>query len=122
MKKGRAKHRFPPPAHLSERSKNLWRDLVPRQAEKAERLTLLRVALELLDRADGAGETVAREGLTTTTKRSGALHVHPLVRVEREARQQFIKVWLALGFQHDESEDPDWFTPKPEDEEDADEG
>ena len=121
MKKGRAKHRFPPPAHLSERSKHLWLDLVPRQAEKAERLTLLRVALELLDRADGAGETVAREGLTTTTKRSGAVHVHPLVRVEREARQQFVKVWLALGFQHDESEDLDWFKPQPEDE-DGDEG
>ncbi len=121
MKKGRAKHRFPPPAHLSERSKQLWRDLVPRQAEKTERLTLLRVALELLDRADRARETVALEGLTTTTRRSGAVHVHPLVKVEREARQQFIKAWLALGFQHDESEDPYWFTPEPEGE-DGDEG
>ena len=115
MKKRRGKHRFPPPAHLSERSKQLWLDLVPRQAKKAERLTLLRVALELLDRADRAGATVAREGLTTTTKRSGAVHVHPLVKVEREARQQFVKVWLALGFQHDESADPDWLLTEPED-------
>ena len=121
MKKGRAKHRFPPPAHLSKASKQLWRDLVPRQAKKAERLTLLRVALELLDRADRAGETVAREGMTTTTERSSAVHINPVIKVEHQMRQQFVKVWLALGFQHDESEDPDWFSPKREDE-DGDEG
>ena len=116
MKKPRGKHRFPPPAHLSERSKKLWADLVPRQAEKVERLTLLRVALELLDRADWARDEVAREGLTNRTERSGAVHMNPVIKIEREARQQFLKIWLALGFQHDESEDLDWFTGEGEDE------
>jgi hypothetical protein len=50
-----------------------------------------------LDRADSARRIVEREGLTTTTKATGAVHVHPLVRVEREARQQFLAAWQALS-------------------------
>jgi phage terminase small subunit len=56
-----------------------------------------------LDRADQAREAVADEGLTTKTKTTGAVHVHPLVKVEREARQQFAKCWndLDLSWSYD---------------------
>ena len=93
-----------PPAHLSERSQQLWRDLIHR-ARPISRQVLLRAALECLDRADQAREILACEGLTTTTTETGAVHIHPGAKVEREAKAQFLSIWSALGFQtgHDYS-------------------
>jgi phage terminase small subunit len=59
---------------------------------------MLRAALEAMDRADQAREVVEREGMTTTTKTTGAVHVHPLLKIEREARHQFTNLWCSLGF------------------------
>ena len=89
-----------PPPHLSERSKSLWADLVPARAKSSGRLALLTAALEALDRADEARESIAKHGLTTTTKTTGAVHINPLVKIERESRQQFARIWseLNLGF------------------------
>jgi P27 family predicted phage terminase small subunit len=88
------------PDHLSERSKALWADLVPARAKSPGRLALLQAALESLDRANEARESIAEHGLTTTTKTTGAVHVNPLVKIERESRQQFARIWseLNLGF------------------------
>lgn len=88
-----------PPVHLSERAKDLWSKLVPRRARSPERVALLQAALEALDRADQAREAINREGLTTTTKTTGAVHIHPLARIEREARQQFARIWSDLSLQ-----------------------
>ncbi len=100
MKKSDSSH-YPPPEYLSKGSKQLWRKLVPRRARSPERLELLRLALERRDRALQAREILAREGLTSKTKTTGALHVHPLVKVEREAWQQFVKIWVALHLNTD---------------------
>jgi phage terminase small subunit len=97
--------RFEPPAHLSDRAKALWSALVPDRARSIGRLTLLQAALEALDRADSARKTIGTGGLTTTTKTTGALHIHPLVKVEREARQQFARIWEQLSFGFDGNED-----------------
>jgi phage terminase small subunit len=70
-----------PPEHLSERAQGLWREIVPRRAVSPERLALLQVALEALDRADAARQVIAQEGMITTTKTTGAVHVHPLVKL-----------------------------------------
>src|SRR5438046_912669 len=86
-----------PPAHLSERAAGLWRELVPRRARSPERLALLQTALEALDRSDEAREAINKEGLTSKTEKTGALHIHPAVRVERESRMLFMKCWSALG-------------------------
>jgi hypothetical protein len=53
-----------------------------------------------MDRAEQARLELAAATLTTTTETTKAVHVHPLVKVEREARQQFARIWsdLALGF------------------------
>ena len=32
-----------------------------------------------------------------TTERSGVAHAHPLLKVERENRQLFLKIWAKLG-------------------------
>ena len=89
---------FPdPPGHLSDRSKDLWRTLGPTEVGSIERLTLFQAALESLDRADEARRTVAIEGMTFTTKGTGAVHVHPLLKTEREMRSQFTRIWDLLN-------------------------
>jgi len=92
---------FPdPPEHLSDRSRDLWQTLGPVQASSVERRTLLQTALEALDRADEARRMIQADGLTVTTPGSGALHVHPCLRIERESRMLFAKIWALLGLHH----------------------
>ena len=97
-----------PPDHLSERAKQLWRTIVPRRALSPERLTLLQAALEALDRADQAREALLEEGLVFTTAKTGTKHVNPIVRIEKDARQQFLQAWsqlqLSSYFPMDEAE------------------
>ena len=87
------------PPHLSERSKTLWHSVVPSRAKSAERQALVIVALDALDLADECRARVQAEGMTSTTKSTGAIHVHPLMRVEKEARSTFSKIWGQLNFQ-----------------------
>lgn len=91
---------IPAPTHLSERAKALWHEVVPRTAESPERLAVIQLALETLDRADQACEQLDREGLTFTTESTGAVHVHPLVKVERDARTSFIRIWHSIGLDY----------------------
>ena len=66
---------------------------------------MLQTALEALDRADEARAMLAREGLVTTSKRSEVVHIHPVVRLEREARQQFVRIWKDLNLTWDDDLD-----------------
>lgn len=97
MRKSKHTRAIPPPRHLSARAKRLWGAIVSRRAKSSERLVLLQAALEVLDRADEARKLLSTEGLTTKTKTTGAVHVHPLLKVEQEARQQFGKIWNDMG-------------------------
>jgi phage terminase small subunit len=54
-----------------------------------------------LDRADAAREAIEREGLTFKTKRSGALHLHPLVAIEQSERRAAMRLWMRLGLHWD---------------------
>jgi phage terminase small subunit len=94
-----------PPPHLSERACRLWRKLVPNRARSQERIALLTLALEALDRADQARAIVAGEGLVVTSERSGLSRPHPALRIEAQARAEFIKVWRVLEFDWCGSED-----------------
>jgi P27 family predicted phage terminase small subunit len=89
------------PEHLSERSKRIWIELVGTRALSVGRLTALQVALESLDRADEAREVVNQEGLTNKTKTTGTVHLHPLLKVEKDARSQFFRIWNQLGLAWD---------------------
>lgn len=94
----RQQQRIPePPYHLSERSKELWRQVVPGEPRTPVWLTLLTTGLEALDRADECRRAVNEQGLTSTSPRSGARHVHPLLKVELESRRQAIQILNALG-------------------------
>lgn len=92
-----------PPAHLSERSQGLWNSIGPARCRSLERQTLFLAALEALDRSDEARRIVAVEGMTTVTETTKAVHIHPLLRVERESKQQFTRIWteLHLAWNHD---------------------
>lgn len=89
---------FEPPARLSERAQRLWCELVPARARSPERLALLETALRTLDRAEAAAAVVEKQGMVVKTKRTGALHVHPLLKVEKDQRQLFLRCWQELSF------------------------
>ena len=93
------------PDNLSPRSKALWTELVPRRARSPERRALLQTALEALDRCDEVRAVVQAEGLTHKTDSTGALHVHPLLRIEKDSRQQFLQAWNSLAFDADKKLD-----------------
>jgi hypothetical protein len=78
----------------------MWRDVVPRRARSPERLVLLEQALRALDRADQARAAVDEGELMSKTQTTGAVHLNPLLKVEREARAQFLTAWsqLSLGW------------------------
>jgi phage terminase small subunit len=86
-----------PPSHLSERSKEIWGQIGPKHAREVGRQILLQHALECLDRCDQARKAIADEGLTSITARSGVAHVHPMARVESEARKMLAKLFFQLG-------------------------
>lgn len=88
------------PAHLSERAQAVWRDVIYR-ARSPGRRVYLQAALEALDRADQAARIVDAEGMTTTTKTSGAVHAHPAVKIEREQRALFARLWNTLHLHWD---------------------
>jgi phage terminase small subunit len=100
-----SKTKISPPGHLSDRSKALWAELVPRRARSPERLELLTVALEARDRAAEARAAVDAEGLTTTTETTKAVHIHPLLRVEKDSWATFVRVWKELDLERAKSLD-----------------
>ncbi len=99
---------FDPPPHLSPRAADLWRAVVPSRAKSAERLAIITEALTALDRADAAAAQVNSDGMATVTASTKAIHAHPLLKVERESRQMFLKAWRDLGFATSPSIDPKW--------------
>ncbi len=90
---------YPAAAHLSEKALKLWSDIVPNRARSPERLALLQVALECLDRADGCREQIQREGLTVISTTTGVQHINVIVKIEKESRAQFAKIWSDLSLQ-----------------------
>jgi len=84
------------PAGLSWRSCRLWAHYAGEQ--EAGRLALLEEALRALDRAEQAREIVERDGLVLSGGKMP--HAHPAVRVEHQARAEFVRIWSHLGLGH----------------------
>lgn len=80
-----------PPEHLSARSKELWRAVIHR-CKSPGRQALLAEALAALDRADEARRAIDAQGLTFTTGTTGAVHMNPLLKVEKDSRQLFASI------------------------------
>jgi P27 family predicted phage terminase small subunit len=93
-----------PPKHLSLTARKLWRDIcASHEVAHANQFALLRSACEAFDRAEGARQILAAEGITTKD-RFGQLRAHPACAIERDARGQMIACFRALGLS-----DPDPF-------------
>jgi hypothetical protein len=87
----------PPPEGLSERSQAIWR--AERRSKSAGRQALLEQCLRALDRADEFRRLLAGQELVSATKSTGALHINPFVKAEREARETFARLAKALGLE-----------------------
>lgn len=87
---------FPPPEGLSARSQELWREVVPKRAISAGRLAMIEEALRARDRADQAAAVVDAEGLLKKTETTGATHLNPAAKAERENRQLFTRLWSGM--------------------------
>jgi hypothetical protein len=92
---------FPPPDQLSPSSEALWVQVAGRRAKSPGRLALVEQALRARDRAEEFRALLATQDLVTVTTTTGAVHVNPAVRSEREARQLFAKIWTALHLEWD---------------------
>ena len=87
-----------PPEHLSAESQALWCKVVPATGWSPGRLEYLTVALEARDRSRHASSELAKTGLLTS-KEGGMDHIHPLVKVEKDAWGVFLRAWAKLGLE-----------------------
>ena len=88
-----------PPDHLGEPERLIWagvfRDYdLPAMAA----IAVLATSLEAHQRARECRETIARDGMTVIG-RDGQAKVHPLLAVERDARQAWLSGIRALGLE-----------------------
>jgi len=95
----------PAPDQLSADSVKLWHEVVPRCGRSAGRLAMIAEALKARDRANEAREAIAEHGLLAVTETTGAIHVNPLLRVERENRQLFARLWDKLRLSWDQRQE-----------------
>ncbi len=63
----------------------------------AGRLAVLESALLALDGAEAAHDLIQAEGSVVFTASTGAAHINPRVRVERDARAAFARLFDQLG-------------------------
>ena len=75
------------PAHLTPRSRRLYREIVDAYGleDEGHAKETLRLALQALDRADEARRILDEEGLTYVN-RFGEPRAHPMCAVEKDAR------------------------------------
>jgi P27 family predicted phage terminase small subunit len=85
-----------PPAHLGEREKQIWSDIVADWTGSRASFAVLTAGLEAHQRAREARETIDAEGLTVVG-RDGQSKAHPLCTVERDARRAFQQTFRQLG-------------------------
>jgi hypothetical protein len=95
------------PSGLSARSQAIWDAETGRggRTRSVGRRLLLEECLRHLDRADAWRQIIDAEGMTTTTKTTGAVHVHPLVKAEQAERALFVKLAMKLNLEWDWDED-----------------
>jgi P27 family predicted phage terminase small subunit len=87
----------PPPPHLGDTGKALWRDLQAAfDLVDTDAQLLLDVCCQAYERALEARAAINREGLQTAD-RFGQFKPHPLLPVERDSRGQVMAAVKALG-------------------------
>jgi hypothetical protein len=84
------------PSDLSPTARTLLRSVVTDYVLEPWHVRLLVEALRSLDRAEQARRQLKTDGLVTAT-RLGEVKAHPLLLVERDARNTFARLMKQLG-------------------------
>ena len=88
-----------PPPHLGKPERKIWGDVFDDfTLDSGVSIAILTTALEAHQRAREAREAVLKDGMTVTG-RDGQSKVHPLLSVERDARQAWLAGIKALGLE-----------------------
>ena len=92
-----------PPSHFGEAEQRIWRDIFSdyefsTKTAIAVLTAALTAALDAHQRARECREAILREGMTVVG-RDGQAKVHPLLAVERDARQAFLSAVRTLGLE-----------------------
>lgn len=87
-----------PPEGLSESARLIW-DAEVKRSKSAGRRLLLAECLHHKDVVATLRERIATEGLTTTTTTTGAVHIHPLTKLEEAHTRHFIKLAKMLNLE-----------------------
>ena len=85
-----------PPAHLSRKSKKLWREINEDWKLDTWFLVTLRIALEGLDALDEANRILREEGPYTVSP-TGHKRRHPALDAQKQHRTGFLMAWKALN-------------------------
>jgi P27 family predicted phage terminase small subunit len=89
----------PPPAHLGEPERLIWAGVFADfKLEVGVSIAVLTTALEAHQRAREAREAIEVDGMTVIG-RDGQAKAHPLLAVERDARQAWLSGIRALGLE-----------------------
>jgi phage terminase small subunit len=90
-----------PAAHLTQSSKRLWLELGPSRARSLGRQIKFQQALEMRDLTNEIRKAREAEGIIIVSKRSGLKHINPIVRIEKDCRKLFARLWSDLGLDWD---------------------
>jgi hypothetical protein len=96
----------PAPKHLSERSKRIWRAVVSDyDLRELHHLTVLRLGLEAVDRAELARLQIAKDGLFLPD-RYGGVKAHPAEKTARDSTVIAARCFRELALSEDYVDEP----------------
>ena len=83
------------PDHLSPKAKEIFIFFTSRSRTPGQ-IALLIQGLEAMDTATECGRTIAADGVSSVSERSGLVHQHPLLKTKQSATAQMLKIFQAL--------------------------
>lgn len=82
--------------NLSKKAQRVFKYYSNTSVKTPGQRALLLQGLRAMDTADQVAEVIAREGLTVTSERSGLTRAHTLLRTQREATAEMVKIFKLL--------------------------
>jgi phage terminase small subunit len=92
------------PTHLSKAAKAWFTSVIKAYELDETHLEILRMAAELLDRAENARQLVQQDG-AILVDRFGQQREHPAAKLERDSKIAFARMMRELGLAHDDGDD-----------------
>lgn len=86
-------------SELSEKGQQMFEYYSSTSIKTPGQRALLMQALQAYDAATQAAEIIHKEGLSVTSERSGLTRAHPLLKVQREATAEMLKIFKLLGLE-----------------------